>query len=318
MYSIVTGGAGFVGYNLINKLKNKIIVIDCLIHKNQFLIDNIKKKKLIFIKYDLSRKDSPKVLYKKLKKFRNIREIWHLAANSDINKGSNDLKIDLNNTFFSTLNSIVLAKKLNIKKFNFASSSAIYGDHGSKKISENTGPLKPQSNYGAFKLASEAVLLSNAENAFKLNIFRFPNVVGYPLTHGILYDFFKKIKKNNKKLNVLGDGSQKKIYLDVEYLVNAMIFVNQKNNKKKINILNIGPFDNGVTVKWIAKKFIQILGLNTKIIYQNKNIGWKGDVPTYRYSNDKLRKFGIKKLISSSESIKIAIKKNLKFLGKND
>ena len=178
MYSIVTGGAGFVGYNLINKLPNKVIIIDCLIHKNKFLANNIKKKKIIFIKHDLSKKNSTNVLLKKLRKYKNIKEIWHLAANSDIGKGSKDLKIDLNNTFFSTINTIGLAKKLNIKKFNFASSSAIYGDHGFNKISENTGPLKPQSNYGAFKLASEAVLMSNADNSFKLNIFRFPNVVG--------------------------------------------------------------------------------------------------------------------------------------------
>ena len=118
--------------------------------------------------------------------------------------------VDLENTFFTTLNTIKIAKKYRIKKFNFASSSAIYGNWNIP-LKENLGPLKPISNYGSMKLASEAALLSFLhKNKNILNIFRFPNVVGVPATHGVIFDFINKIKRNGN-LDVLGNGTQKKV-----------------------------------------------------------------------------------------------------------
>ena len=119
----------------------------------------------------------------------------------------------------TTFNIIRACREKNIKKLVFASSSAIYGDHGEKSIYEDISPLMPISNYGAMKLASEAICLA-AKHEFleKLMIYRFPNVVGTPATHGVIYDFVRKLKKDNRSLEVLGNGTQKKSYLHVKTL----------------------------------------------------------------------------------------------------
>ena len=122
----------------------------------------------------------------------------------------------IRDTFLTTYNLLLLCKKNKIGKFYFASSSAVYGDHGTKPITEDLGPLMPISNYGAMKLASEAICFSAYESWLDdLRIFRFPNVVGTPATHGVILDFIEKLKNSPNSLSVLGNGSQEKSYLHV-------------------------------------------------------------------------------------------------------
>ena len=128
----------------------------------------------------------------------------------------------------TTFNLLEVAKNI-LLKISFTSSSAVYGDYGKKTIEENDGPLMPISNYGAMKLASEALCFSAYEGFLeKLRIFRLPNVVGTPATHGVILDFIKKLVKNPKKLNVLGNGEQQKSYLHVNDLVEGMIYLSKK------------------------------------------------------------------------------------------
>ena len=128
----------------------------------------------------------------------------------------------------TTFNLLEMARKYSVRNFYFASSSAVYGDHGNKNIDENTGPLMPISNYGAMKLASEAQCFAAFESFLdKLRVFRFPNVVGTPATHGVIFDFINKLKKNPTRLDVLGDGTQQKSYLHVNDLVQGMIHLSE-------------------------------------------------------------------------------------------
>ena len=124
----------------------------------------------------------------------------------------------------------MLADFVSVNTFYFASSSAIYGDTGAQAVKEDHGPLLPISNYGAMKLASEAILSSHHSKFRTLKILRFPNVIGPMLTHGVIYDFIEKLAANPRTLKVLGDGTQTKPYLNVEDLINAIEITGKTSN----------------------------------------------------------------------------------------
>ena len=313
MTTIISGGAGFIGINLIKKIltkNSKIVVLDNFSNSSIEYINRLRSKNIEVIKCDLSNlEDVKKNIERILFKSESNLEIWHLAANSDIASGTNNPMIDLKDTFMTTFNLLEIARIYSINSFYFASSSAVYGDHGSKYIDEDTGPMMPISNYGAMKLASEAQCFSAYESFLdNLRIFRFPNVVGTPATHGVILDFIKKLKNNPNKLHVLGDGSQKKSYLHVDDLVDGMIFISQKNIDRNSNpIFNLGPSRDSVSVKWIAEQVVEKVSPNAKILYGKENRGWIGDVPKFSYKTEKVEKLGWKPKMNSSQSIKKAI-----------
>jgi UDP-glucose 4-epimerase len=306
-YILITGVAGFIGSNLAKFFlgkKYKVIGIDNLSNSS---LANLKKvinnNNFNFYKIDLSDLKLTNNLFSKICKKKKISEIWHLAANSNILNGINNLDVDFKNTYLTTYNIIKQMKKFKISKIYFTSSSAIYGDKKKIKIKEDDAPYLPISNYGAMKLSSENIISFAFHNFLKKAIiFRLPNVIGMPMTHGVVYDFYKKIKKNPHKLNVLGNGNQRKIYMNVKDLVKIFYFFKKKFDGKIITI-NIGPDDKGVSIKEIIKiikkKFKKI-----KISYQKKLIGWPGDIPKYNYSTNKLKKLGWNKKINSYSSIK--------------
>ena len=158
-------------------------------------------------------------------------------------------------------------QKFRIKNFIFASSSAIYGNHGDLTIKEDTGPLIPISNYGAMKLASEAVCFAAYESHLQnLRIYRFPNVVGIPPTHGVILDLVNKLKINPKVMQVLGDGFQEKSYLHVEDLINGMILLNKVNLKSNDNpIFNLGLKNDTVKINWLAEEVIKQFSLEQRL-----------------------------------------------------
>jgi UDP-glucose 4-epimerase len=236
-----------------------------------------------------------------------ISEIWHMAANSDIPAGVSDPNVDFRDTFLTTFNSLILMKEFAIGTMAFASSSAVYGDLGDQILTEDIGPLFPISNYGAMKLASEAAisaaLESYLQNAF---MFRFPNVIGVPATHGVIQDFMRKLKKTPGNLEVLGDGTQQKGYMHVDDLIDAMLFI-RTHAHDRLNYFNIAPDDNGVTVKFIAEAVVRRAAPGATITYGQGNRGWVGDVPKFKYSVDKLSKLGWRPRLGSVQAIEKAV-----------
>jgi UDP-glucose 4-epimerase len=302
---LITGVAGMIGSNLLKKIinnkNNNIYGIDNLsLGKISFI--NFKQKNFSFYKSDLSF-EFPKIP----KKIKFFEEVWLLSANSDISKGNKNLKVDLNNTFLSILNTLNKIKsKINKKtKIIFTSSSAVYG--ASKMIlNEKYSKFEPESNYGIMKFFTENFIkyFCKKKNC-KYRIFRLPNVVGDNLTHGILYDFNKKRKKKNRIFKVLGNGKQRKPYAFVSEVVDCMLYINRKVNK---NIsINIGPNDRGVSVKHIVKIFFKKFFIKKKIIYQKSKKGWEGDIVKYRYSNTLLNRLGFKFKLNSVQAIKKAL-----------
>jgi len=238
---------------------------------------------------------------------RPVDEIWHLAASSDIPAGIADPGIDLRDTYMTTFNTLAVMKELGIGTLAFASSSAIYGDHGERSLSEDTGPLFPISNYGAMKLASEAAISAALESYLKRAfIFRFPNVIGVPATHGVVLDFVRKLKATPGRLQVLGDGTQQKSYLHVEDLVNAMLFIRARAGER-LNYYNIGPGDDGVSVRDIAQAVVRAVAPGASIAFGVGNRGWVGDVPRFAYATEKLARLGWTPSLSSAQAIQKAL-----------
>jgi len=216
------------------------------------------------------------------------------------------VNVDLNDTFMSTVSTLKIMKAIECKKLYFASSSAVYG-FNENRLHEDIGPLMPISNYGAMKLSSEALISASLESFLdKVCIYRFPNVVGVPATHGVILDFIKKLKKDMSTLEVLGNGTQQKTYLHVSELVEAMLFINN-NTDNGMNYYNIGAMDDGVFVKQIAEETTKVASPDAKINYQKTDRGWVGDVPRFYYSVVKLKELGWSPKMSSLEAVQRAV-----------
>ncbi len=299
---VISGCCGFIGFNFtLFLLKKKQIVygFDNFEFPTRERLRILRKyKNFYFTKFDLSKEIKiPKFLIKNNYKY----FFWHLAANSDIRLSSRLKKIDYKNTYLTTKHFFNLSKKLKSNFFFFASSSAVYGDLN-KSLVENQIKLNPISNYGKMKLKSERILINDKKVLNKI-VFRFPNVIGKFLTHGIIFDFKKKIQNSNK-LHVLGDGSQSKPYIRVKKLI-ELIFLSKKiSTKYKTEIINIGPHNQGTSVKFIVNNFLKKFNRKIYVNYEEKNIGWKGDINKVRFNSFKMKKiFNTNNIISNNEMI---------------
>ena len=307
---IIIGGAGFIGTNLARYLLDKKKQVSVIDDFSLGSYENVKSLgNCAIYEVDATDYECLNAVVQEILTGQVTRDVtvWHLAANSDIQAGVADYSVDLQKTFLTTSTLLSIMEKHSIRKLNFASSSAIYGDQGFRAITENCGDLQPLSAYGAMKLASEA-LISAAREKFlsDVAIFRFPNVIGLPATHGILFDFQRKLKENPDVLHVLGDGSQQKSYLHVNDLIRAMELISDLQSEERLKVYNIGPTDDGVTVRYIAEQFAKHNG-NPRVIYGTEDRGWVGDIPKFRYNVEKLQQLGWLPSLSSSDAVDAVI-----------
>ena len=293
MRVLVTGGAGFIGSHLVEKLSKKH---DVIVYDN---FSSGKKEFLKGVKCEVIKGDILN-LNKIVKVSKNVDIIYHLAADPDVRKSYfkpvENFEIDAR----GTLNVLEAARRNDVKKFVFSSSSVVYGI--AKMPTPEDAPIKPISNYGAAKASSENYMMSYSNlYGIKCLALRYANIIGPRLTHGIIYDFYNKLKKNPKKLEILGDGTQKKSYLHVKDCVNATVLA-AGYLKKSFDVYNIGS-EEQITVKEIAKIVSKELGLNPKFIYKGGKIGWPGDVPKMLLSTKKIKKIGWKPKYSIRDAI---------------
>lgn len=305
MKILITGGAGFIGSHLSDVLLSEgheIVIFDNLsLGRMENIEEALKNPSCSFIKGDITDLNEFFDVFRK----HSFDVVFHMAANSDIAKSHSNPNVDFDNTLLTTYNVLLAMKEFGVKNIVFASTSAIYGDTG-VSVDENYGPLFPISHYGASKLASEAYISSFCENyGFKAWITRFPNVVGERATHGAIYDFINKLKKNPKELEVLGDGTQTKPYLYVKDLVEAIVLV-WKSTNEQINYFNLGV-ESRSTVKEMAEMVIEEMGLDATIRYTGGNRGWVGDVPQFSYSLEKIHNLGWSAKVSSNEAVRKSI-----------
>lgn len=304
---LVTGGAGFIAVNLIRRLLasgDRVVALDDLsTGRRETLADFESNDAFAFIQADCS---DAGCMAGVIAQAGGVDEIWHLAANSDIPAGVSDPTIDLRRTFLTTFGVLEAMRTQGVQTLHFASSSAIYGDHGDGLMHEDVGPLMPISNYGAMKLASEAQISAAAEAGLaRVNILRFPNVIGAPATHGVILDFVRKLKATPDRLEVLGDGTQQKAYLHVDDLVSAMLHIRSLEGTREV--FNIGPTDDGVTVRFIAEAVRDRASPGAEIAFGEGNRGWVGDVPRFRYSIDRLAATGWQATLPSHAAVTRAV-----------
>lgn len=308
MKALVTGGAGFIGSHLVERLLkdgNEVIVVDNFTLGTQERVDKfINNPNYKFYKIDI---DKTEEFCDKLKD-ETIDIVYHLAANSDIQKGGKNPLVDFGDTFMTTFSVLELMRRNGIKNLFFASTSAIYGDENGKLMTEDLGGLKPISYYGGAKFASEAFISSYTHmNDLNTMIFRFPNVIGPSLTHGVIFDFKRKLENNPNELEILGDGTQTKPYVYVLDLVDAIITLTN-NIPKGVEVYNIGV-ETATSVTTIADIVCEELGYNdVKYNYTGGNIGWKGDVPKFQFDLTKIHNKGWKASYSSDDAVRETVR----------
>lgn len=311
MAILIAGAAGFIGCNLARCLLprgERIFGIDNLCRGHLSNLGTLlEHPRFSFVKADMHDIDAFREAFAGLQAQEPISAVWHMAANSDIPAGVEDPAVDLRDTFMTTYNTLLLMKQFAVPNLAFASSSAVYGDFGERPLTEDLGPLLPISNYGAMKLASEAAISAAAESHLRrAHIFRFPNVVGVPATHGVILDFVRRLRAEPSYLQVLGDGTQQKAYLHVSDLVDAMLML-EAHAKDRINLFNIGPVDQGVTVRWIAEQTVAAASPGAELRFGTGNRGWVGDVPRFSYSVARLQALGWKPSLESVGAVQRAI-----------
>jgi UDP-glucose 4-epimerase len=310
MRYFVTGGAGFIGSNIVDRLlaipENSVTVYDNLSSgRREFLAQHHNDDRFKFIEADLLNLD------KLLESVAGHDMVIHIAANADVRMGVEVTDIDLKNGVRVTYNVLESMRKTGVKKIAFSSSSTVYGEANIIPTPEDYGPLIPISLYGASKLGAEAFITSFAYS-FDMQawIFRFANIIGHRGTHGVIIDFIKKLQKNPAELEILGDGQQQKSYLLVDECIDSILYAIEHANER-VNIFNLGSTDH-ISVKRIAEIIVEEMKLeNVEFKFTGGSRGWTGDVPKMLLATEKIRGLGWQGKLNSEGALRQAIKHTL-------
>ena len=299
---LVTGGAGFIGSHLVDALVDrgyKVRVIDNFSSgRESFLSHHDGNGAVEIFRGDLL--DNGAVL----SAMDGIETVHHLAANPDIRLGTEVTDTDLKQGTIATYNVLEAMRVCGVKRISFSSTSAIYGEATEMPTSETYGPTLPISLYGASKLACEA-LITAWIGTFGAQgfIHRFANIVGPRGTHGVIFDFIHKLKKDPTRLEVLGDGKQEKSYMSANDCVRSMLHV-LDNNDEDMNLYNLGTGDT-CSVSRIAEIVVEESGLKgVKLEFTGGSRGWAGDVPKTYLDVSKLLGTGFEPSTMSEQSIR--------------
>jgi UDP-glucose 4-epimerase len=306
--NLVTGGAGFIGSHVVDRLLaagNLVTVYDNLSSGNRRRVESHQTSTAFsFVEGDIL---DPSRLSDAC---RGQDVVWHLAANTDIRAGSRTTDIDLRHCVVGTCN-VLEAMRLNgVERILFASSGVVYGDFDANPLLESAGPLLPTSLYGAGKLSGEAFVSAYCHLfGMRAWIFRFANVIGGRTDHGVVYDFVQKLRRRPDELEVLGDGKQRKPYLLVDECVRGMLHAYHNlpmTEGAPCDVFNIST-DTFASVDRIAAIVIEEMGLaGATIRYTGGRRGWLGDAPVILMGAEKMRAAGWVAAHTSEEAVRIA------------
>jgi len=313
----IAGGAGFIGSHLckrlldIQKISN-LVIFDNLSSGLKAYIDDLgNDDRVRFIHADLRDKETV------IAAMEGCDTVFHLAANPDIAKAVTQPDIDFWEGTYLTQNILEAMRITGAKNIFYTSGSGVYGDRPTLEFSENYGPCIPISTYGASKLACEALIASYCHMfGLRGRAFRFANVVGPRQTHGVGYDFVRRLKADPSRLRVLGDGSQSKSYIHVEDVLNA-IFTISENDCGVFDLFNVATGDY-ITVREIAELAAEVAALDPASVhyeFTESDRGWKGDVPIVRFDCTKIRSLGWHCCRTSKEALRDSMKAMIAEIG---
>lgn len=239
--------------------------------------------------------------------------VIHLASNPDIARAMTDPAVDFDQGTLLTHHVAEAARRGGVQMVLYASGSGVYGDLGHHEAAEDYGPLIPVSTYGASKLAGEALLASYAAMfGVAARAFRFGNVVGPRQTHGVGFDFVRRLLDDPSRLRILGDGQQSKSYIHVDDVIDAVLHAAGAVTQPYA-VFNVATGDY-VTVTEIAELAVDVVGLpagGTTFEYTGGDRGWKGDVPVVRINTDRIRALGWKNQRTGLQALRASMESML-------
>lgn len=309
----VTGGAGFIGAHLVNRLLDTadttVTVFDNFCNGRRWHFgERISDSRLTIVEADARDQD------KLIDAVQGHDMVYHFAANADIAKAQQEPSVDFLNGTLTTHNVLEAMRITGVRRIAFTSGSGVYGEVGSTPVPENYDRMIPVSTYGASKLACEA-LISAYSFMFDMTgtVFRFANVVGPHQTHGVAYDFIRRLAQDPTQLKIFGDGTQSKPYIHIDDVLDAF-FLMEKSQVSGYDMFNVGTLDH-LTVREIADIVCERMELqNVKYAFTGGSRGWKADVPVYRLNTDKVRGYGWRNQRNSREAVVAAVDAMLKDL----
>ena len=304
--ALITGGAGFIGSHLAEKLVNEGIETKVLDNfatgRKENFSECIDNQNFSFFNLDLGK------LGKQEDYLENVEVVFHMAADPEVRTGYDKPEDSFNQNIVNTFNLLQRIKNSKVKKIVFASSSSVYGDAKVLPTKEEYGPLCPISHYGASKLACEAMVSSFCYNYnIKGIILRPANVIGSRGRHGLIWDLVHKLKNDKSRLEVLGDGKQTKSFIHISDAVKG-ILQSIKKHKDDVEIFNIGSEDS-IEIINIAKAVCKNMKLPDIEIFTTGGIengrGWKGDIKSAHLDISKLKNLGWHPKLSSLEAAEL-------------
>jgi UDP-glucose 4-epimerase len=306
---LVTGGAGFIGSHIADRLVqlgNEVTVYDNLSTGSSRFLEG-SQDKVRFIHEDLLHRDAVSDAMK------NIDIVFHMAANADIKDNLKEPNKCLDQNTIVTSNVLEAMRANGVKRIAFASSSCVYGEPDVIPTPEDAPFPIQTSIYGASKLACEGLLQAYAVGyGITVYIFRLVSLMGERYTHGCVFDFYRKLRQHSERLEILGDGKQKKSFLYIQECIDAMFKVIRSVNER-INIFNLGHVDI-IEVTNIAKIVCSQLGYpKARFDYVGGTRGWVGDSPFVHLDITKTRSLGW----VPSVSITDCVRKTVKWLQEN-
>jgi UDP-glucose 4-epimerase len=307
MKVFVTGGAGFIGSNLVDRLMDAghfVTAIDNFSGgRADFLQRHFGSGRFRLVEGDV--RDTDRVV-RELDPETDL--VFHLAANADIARGVDDPTLDFDHSLVATFSVLQAMRERGVRRIFYTSGSGVYGDRGLAYSPESHGPLLPVSMYGATKLGAEGLISAFvALFAMQAWIVRPANILGPRATHGVVFDFVRRLRADPTTLKILGDGKQSKAYLHVDDVIDAMLLI-VKKAKSKINIYNLssGSF---ITVNEIARLVISSMKLGrVKIARSANKVGWKGDVAIVRLRSTRLKALGWRPKHTSAQAVRATVK----------
>ncbi|MDI3502843.1 MAG: UDP-glucose 4-epimerase [Archaeoglobi archaeon] len=307
MRVLVTGGAGFIGSHLVDALMEsgyEVRVVDDL---SAGKVENLEKwlshENFEFLKLDMRDGESLKEVLE------DVETVFHLAANPEVRIGEQKPEVLYETNVLITFNLLEAMREKGVRELIFTSSSTVYGDAEVLPTPENYGPLKPISIYGGAKLSAEA-LISGYSHTFNIKslVFRLANIIGGRSSHGVIYDFIRKLERDPEKLEILGDGNQRKSYLHVTDTIRGMMHIWKffRNRDEQFDVYNLGNED-WISVREIAQIVSSEMNLSPEFIFSGGvegGRGWKGDVKLMLLSIEKAKSTGWSPEMSSREAVR--------------